>query len=98
MSHFLFQKVYNDLKLENIIQQKELNDAKINLNNAIGTLNSTTYRLKVTAQERDEQKYLVEKHVSTEQALLSQAQNFLSVADTAAADSEKLHDKIHRKK
>ncbi|XP_076240537.1 kinesin-like protein Klp61F [Calliopsis andreniformis] len=91
------EKVYQELKLQNLTQEKELNDVKVKLNSLIESLNMTNYRLKVTTQERDEKKYLVEKHVRTETALLSQAQTLLSIADIAAADSHKLHDKINRK-
>ncbi|KOC61857.1 Bipolar kinesin KRP-130 [Habropoda laboriosa] len=91
------EKIYNELELQNITQMKELHEAKVKLNSASNALKSTNGRLKLVAQERNEQKYLVEKYTNTEQCLLHQAQNLLSVADTATADSHKLHDKIARK-
>ncbi|KOC63549.1 Bipolar kinesin KRP-130 [Habropoda laboriosa] len=92
------EKIYNELELQNITQMKELHEAKVKLNSASNALKSTNDRLKLIAQERNEQKYLVEKSTNTEQCLLHQAQTLLSVADTATADSHKLHDKIARKR
>ncbi|KOC58683.1 Bipolar kinesin KRP-130, partial [Habropoda laboriosa] len=91
------EKIYNELELQNIAQMKELHEAKDKLNSASDAFKSTNNQLKVIAQERNEQKYLVEKYINTEQSLLHQAQTLLSVADTATADSHKLHDKIARK-
>lgn len=77
---------------------QKLDETKNKLDNAVVALKSTHDRLEITNQERDEQKYLVERHVSTEEALLAQAQSLVNVADTATADSHKLHEKINRKK
>lgn len=76
---------------------KELYKVKAELDNVMGVLKSTDQHLKMTIEERDKQKYLVEKYVNTEQSLLNQAQNLLNVADTATSDSNKLHDKIGRR-
>lgn len=54
--------------------------------------------LEETMMDREVQKHLVEKHQTTEERLLSQAQTLVTVADTATADVAKLHDKISRKK
>jgi len=59
---------------------------------------STNALLKMTEREKEEQCYLVEKHVSTEKELLSQAQTLLNIADTATVDVQKLHDKISHKR
>ncbi|XP_017767559.1 PREDICTED: kinesin-like protein Klp61F [Eufriesea mexicana] len=91
------EKIYNELELQNVAQTKELHEVKNKLSNVTTALKSTNHRLKLNAQERDEQKYLIEKHINTEQSLLSQAQSLLGVADTAVTDSYKLHDKIERK-
>ncbi|CAK9814688.1 Kinesin-like protein KIF11 [Anthophora quadrimaculata] len=91
------EKIFNELELQNITQMKELHEVKAKLNNVSDALESTNNRLKLVAQERNEQKYLVEKYANTEQILLHQAETLLSVADTATADSYKLHDKIARK-
>lgn len=58
---------------------------------------STSTRLAISEREREEQKFLVEKHANTENILLSQVQTVLDVADTATSDVNKLHDKIFRK-
>ncbi|XP_012145367.1 kinesin-like protein Klp61F isoform X2 [Megachile rotundata] len=91
------EKIYNDLEVQTLAQMKELYEAKNKLDNVTGALKSTDERLKMTIEERDRQKLLVEKYVNTEQSLLNQAQNLLNVADTATSDSYKLHDKIGRK-
>ncbi|CAK9822014.1 Kinesin-like protein Klp61F [Anthophora retusa] len=91
------EKIFNELELQNITQMKELYEVKAKLNNVSDALESTNNRLKLVAQERNEQKHLVEKYANTEQILLNQAETLLSVADTATADSYKLHDKIARK-
>lgn len=58
---------------------------------------STSTRLAISEREKEEQKFLVEKHANTENILLSQVQTVLDVADTATSDVNKLHDKIFRK-
>ncbi|XP_076673120.1 kinesin-like protein KIF11 isoform X2 [Andrena cerasifolii] len=91
------EKILSELELENIAQMEELHKAKVKLDTTSDALKSTNYRLKVTAQECEEQKYLVEKHVSTEKVLLSHGHTLLNVADTATTDSLKLFEKIDRK-
>ena len=91
------EKILSELELENNAQMEKLHEAKVKLDTTADALKSTTHRLKVTSQECDEQKYLVEKHVSTEKALLSHGHTLLNVADTATIDSLKLHEKIDRK-
>ncbi|XP_006624773.1 kinesin-like protein Klp61F isoform X2 [Apis dorsata] len=91
------EKIFNELESQNIAQMKELNEIKTKLNNATDALQSTYNRLKLTIQERDEQKYLTEKYMTTEQSLLNQAQTLVNVVDTAITDSYRLHDKIERK-
>ncbi|KAA0195429.1 hypothetical protein HAZT_HAZT002146 [Hyalella azteca] len=69
-------------------------------NKLVGTrqsLRSTQSLLHHTAQQRDEQKYLVEAHEKTEGILHDQAQALISVADTTTQHIELLHDKIRRK-
>ncbi|CAL7949030.1 unnamed protein product [Xylocopa violacea] len=91
------EKIFNDIKMKDIIQKKELREVQIKLNNVANALKSTNNQLQQSARERDEQKHLAEKYKNTEQSLLSQAQALLSVADVATEDSFKLHDKIDRK-
>lgn len=58
---------------------------------------TTKNQLNETSYDRDLHKHLVDKHVTTERALLNQAKTLLSVADTATTDTQKLHEKISRK-
>ncbi|XP_078042053.1 kinesin-like protein Klp61F [Augochlora pura] len=92
------EKIYNELDVQNNAQMQELHNTKDKLVNTAEALQSMHQKLKLTVQERDEQKYLLEKHINTEQALLSQAQALVNIADTATVDSQKLHEKIDRKK
>ncbi|XP_076181595.1 kinesin-like protein Klp61F [Ptiloglossa arizonensis] len=91
------EKIFEELKLQNIAQKKELDTVKVKLDNTTDALKSTHYQLNITTKERDEQRYLVEKHVNTEQVLLSQGQTLLNVVDIATEDFHKLHEKIARK-
>lgn len=52
----------------------------------------------MTEREKEEQCYLVEKHVSTEKELSSQARVLLNIADTVTTDINKLQDKISHKR
>lgn len=52
----------------------------------------------MTEREKEEQCHIVEKHVSAEKQLLSQAQTLLDVADAATIDVNKLQDKIYYKR
>ena len=61
-------------------------------------MKSTEALLEMTEREKEEQCHLVEKHVSTEKQLLSQAQKLLDVADSATVDVNKLQDKISYKR
>ncbi|CAL7948925.1 unnamed protein product [Xylocopa violacea] len=91
------KKIVNDIKMKSIAQKKELHEIKIKLNSVERALESTNNKLQQSAQELNEQKYLVERYKNTEQSLLSQANSLLSVANTAIEDSYKLHDKIAHK-
>ncbi|XP_026668991.1 kinesin-like protein Klp61F [Ceratina calcarata] len=91
------ERLFKQLELQNMEQTKKLHEVKMKLNNASAALDTTNQRLKLSAQERDEQKYLVEKYVNTERSLLNHGQTLLNVANTATEDSYKLHDKIARK-
>ena len=71
--------------------KEQLESTKNDLISTKTVLNETTY-------DRDLQKHLVEKHISTENVLLNQAQALLNVAETATTDTYKLHEKIDRKK
>lgn len=75
-----------------------MHQTKEELETTIHALQSTTTRLQMTEREKEEQCHLVEKHVSTEKQLLSQAQMLLNIADTATVDVNKLQDKISHKR
>ncbi|KAK2581733.1 hypothetical protein KPH14_002216 [Odynerus spinipes] len=92
------EKLFNEIQVQNHLQANKLQEIKNDLATTSNVLKSTKSHLKMTVKERDEQKYLVEKHSSTEKVLLSQAKTLLNVADTASTDTYKLHDKIGRKK
>ncbi|XP_012135049.2 mitochondrial ribosomal protein S9 isoform X1 [Megachile rotundata] len=90
------EKIYNDLEVQTLAQTQEFYKIKNKLDNVTSALKSTDEGLKMTIEERDTQKFLLEKYVNTEQSLLNQAQNLLNIADTATSDLYKLHDKIER--
>lgn len=79
-------------------QTNILDDTKDKLESTKSVLKNTKNKLSVTEFDRDLNQHLVEKHVSTEQTLLNQAQALLKVAEIATTDTHKLHDKINRKK
>ncbi|XP_076068236.1 uncharacterized protein LOC143040737 isoform X2 [Oratosquilla oratoria] len=60
-------------------------------------LDCTQKLLSETSVERDAQKYLVSAHVKTEDKLLHQGENLLSVAEETTSQLSKLHDKLDRK-
>ncbi|XP_076659137.1 kinesin-like protein Klp61F [Halictus rubicundus] len=91
------EKIFNDLQLRNSEKANELLNTKNQLETTTQTLLCATSRLAISEQEKEEQKYLVEKHASTENVLLSQVESVLEVVDTATTDVHKLHDKIFRK-
>ena len=59
-------------------------------------LERTEKDLKVTTQDRNEQKHLVDVHVRTEQELKSQADQLLCVAQVSTDHVSKLHEKVER--
>ncbi|XP_012151720.1 kinesin-like protein Klp61F [Megachile rotundata] len=91
------EQLFNKLKSKNSEQAHELQNTTNQLESTVNALMITSSYLAVSEQEKEEQKYLVEKHASTENILLSQVQKVLDVADTATADVHKLHDKVFRK-
>lgn len=93
----LFQEIFNELKSKNSDQSNELLTIKDQLEATTDAFTSAASRLVMSEQEKEEQKYLVKKHASTESILLSEVQTVLDVANTATTDAQKLHDKIYRK-
>ena len=90
-------EVFNELKSKNSDQSNELLTIKDQLEVTTDAFTTAASRLTMSEQEKEEQKYLVEKHASTESILLSEVQTVLDVANTATTDVQKLHDKIYRK-
>lgn len=79
-------------------QINKLHNTEELLETTAHALTSTATRLQMTEREKEEQSHLVEKHVSSEKQLLSQAHMLLTVADAATHDVNKLHDKISHKR
>ncbi|RLU25689.1 hypothetical protein DMN91_001846 [Ooceraea biroi] len=92
------EQIFNDLQEKHVEQTTHLHKTKEELESTTHALVSTNALLKMTEREKEEQCHLVEKHVSTEEELLSQAQTLLNIADTTTSDVHKLHDKILRKR
>ncbi|XP_011875428.1 PREDICTED: bipolar kinesin KRP-130 [Vollenhovia emeryi] len=92
------EQIFTDLQTKHIEQTNYLHETKEQLETTTHALKSTSALLHMTEREKEEQSYLVEKHVSTEKQLLSQAQKLLKVADAATVDVNKLHDKISHKR
>lgn len=77
---------------------EKLKEAKSSLDSTHNTLICTQKLLHDTAQERDEQKYLVSAHVKTEEKLKTQGRVLVDLAETTTGDLSKLFDKLDRKK
>ncbi|CAL1688462.1 unnamed protein product [Lasius platythorax] len=92
------EQIFNDLQAKHNEQANHLHKTKEQLETTTHALKSTAALLQMTEREKEEQSYLVEKHVSTEKELLSQAQTLLNVADTVTTDVNKLQDKISHKR
>ncbi|EFN72909.1 Bipolar kinesin KRP-130 [Camponotus floridanus] len=92
------EQIFNDLQVKHIEQTHCLHETKEQLETTTHVLKSTTALLEMTELEKEEQCYLVKKHVSTEKELSSQAQILLNIADTVTTDINKLQDKISHKR
>ncbi|KYN01497.1 hypothetical protein ALC62_07679 [Cyphomyrmex costatus] len=92
------EQIFNDLEARHIAQTDYLHKTEEQLEATAHILKSTEDLLQVTELQKEEQSHLVEKHVSTEKQLLSQAQKLLDVADAATVDVNKLQDKISYKR
>ncbi|XP_060073032.1 kinesin-like protein KIF11 [Ylistrum balloti] len=77
---------------------KNLTVTTDNLIKTTENLHETKQELKATVQDRDEQKYLVAEHVSTETCLYGEAKELLATVDSALSDIDGLHSKLDRKK
>ncbi|XP_018317683.1 kinesin-like protein Klp61F [Mycetomoellerius zeteki] len=92
------EEIFNDLEEEHVAQTNYLHKTEEQLECTTHILKSTEALLQMTEREKEEQCHIVEKHVSAEKQLLSQAQTLLDVADAATIDVNKLQDKIYYKR
>ncbi|XP_011703386.1 PREDICTED: bipolar kinesin KRP-130-like [Wasmannia auropunctata] len=92
------EQIFTDLQAKHEEQTNHLHETKEQLETTTHALKSTEALLQMTEREKEEQSHLVEKHLSTEKQLLSQAQKVLDVAEAATFDVNKLHDKISHKR
>ena len=83
----------------------ELNDLKEDNDTLRAILNETKARLaeiednlRREEQAKEEQKYLVERHVLTEQNLQQEAKVLMSTADEVTSNIERLWTKLERKR
>ncbi|XP_033098854.1 kinesin-like protein KIF11 [Anneissia japonica] len=80
------------------IQSEQLEETSKTLEDTQANLTTTKKVLRDTTQDRDEQKHLVSKHVTTEKSLYSQATSLLGVTKESTSDVEGLHAKLDRKR
>ncbi|XP_045585381.2 kinesin-like protein KIF11 [Procambarus clarkii] len=91
-------EMFKDMNRQLECTSEELNETKTKLNTTKNTLVCTQKLLHDTAQEREEQKFLVTAHEKTEELLRKQGQTLVNVAGTTTTDLSKLHDKLERKR
>jgi len=90
----LFEEIGKTLSTTKV----ELKETCNKLDHTTNVLKGTEKSLKKTQFERDEQKFIVQKHEETEQALSDQAKSLLSVAKESTKQVETLHKKISKQK
>ena len=90
----LFEEVSSELKEK----EADLDTANGQLQETEETLDATKVVLRKTAQEKEEQTHLVEKHVETEFKLKDQAKRLMETADMSSRDLKHVHDKMDRLK
>ncbi|XP_033757276.1 kinesin-like protein KIF11-A [Pecten maximus] len=91
-------EIYTETELRLEETTKNLTVTTDNLIKTTENLQETKQELKATVQDRDEQKYLVSEHVSTETCLYGEAKELLATVDSALLDIDGLHCKLDRKK
>ncbi|PIK58720.1 kinesin-like boursin, partial [Apostichopus japonicus] len=91
-------ELFDETKAELEERTEQLDLTKNQLDETTDTLRTTEKNLKDTTQDRDEQQYLVKKHVETEVVLTDDARKIMHVADESTADVDGLHAKLDRKK
>lgn len=90
-------QLFSDVSQQLETTSQELSDTKDQLSDTQNTLSCTQRLLHTTAQERDEQRYLVSAHAKTEEQLQEKGQTLIDVASCTSSDLFKLHDKLDRK-
>ncbi|EFN81043.1 Bipolar kinesin KRP-130 [Harpegnathos saltator] len=90
------EKIFNDVQSQYDAQTSELTKKTSELNDLTHSLQSLQDSLKEMENSKDEQKYLVEMHASTEKILRNQAESILNVVVEASEDAQKLHEILDR--
>ena len=88
------------LKIQQLFDEtkEELEITNNTLQTTTIKLTETVHDLKETRNDRDEQKHLVEAHVTSEKVLSTQANQLLGVAEQTSDAVTKLHQKVDRQK
>ncbi|XP_050689036.1 kinesin-like protein KIF11-B [Eriocheir sinensis] len=90
----LFCQVSQELETTSLA----LSDTQEKLSSTQNTLTCTQRLLHNTAQEREEQRFLVSVHAKTEEKLQNEGRSLINVASSTSSDLSRLHDKLDRKK
>ena len=92
------EELFNEVSAELTEKEAELNTAANQLQETEETLEATKVVLRKTAQEKEEQAHLVDKHFETESRLKVQAKELIETADLSSKDLTHIHDKLDRLK
>ncbi|XP_078669780.1 kinesin-like protein KIF11 isoform X2 [Branchiostoma floridae x Branchiostoma belcheri] len=92
------ETLFKETDAELAKRSSQLEATQRTLHKTSKSLQRTKENLATTKQDRDEKKYLVQQHVTTEGKLYDQASQLLDTADSSLGDVEGLHKKLDRKK
>ncbi|XP_078702020.1 kinesin-like protein KIF11 isoform X2 [Branchiostoma floridae x Branchiostoma belcheri] len=92
------ETLFKETDAELAKRSSQLEATQRTLHKTSKSLQRTKENLATTKQDRDEMKYLVQQHVTTEGQLYNQASLLLGTADSSLGDVEGLHKKLDRKK
>ncbi|CAK1594187.1 unnamed protein product [Parnassius mnemosyne] len=92
------ESIFSDLGQKLQERESELNITRDILNTTKTKLVKTNNVLQTTKLHFEEQKYLVERQMETENTLTVQAKEILAAADMAATHVECLHDNVDKRK
>ena len=92
------EELFTEVSAELTEKEAELNTAANQLQETEETLEATKVVLRKTAQEKEEQAHLVDKHFETESRLKEQAKELIETADLSSKDLTHIHDKLDRLK